>query len=309
MTVREAQLYGRSLLTEAPVPSPSPALDVDCFLQSILGCDKTFLLFKRDTIITDEQLDTLNSYIHKRQTGLPVAYILGHKEFYGRDFYVTPSVLIPKPDTELLVEKAIEVIKSKALIHPSSILTICDMCTGSGCVGISIMAEVLDNNILPIEQLPSITLADINDKALDIARTNADNLLTPPQKSKLKFVRTNLFDNIGGSFDLIVSNPPYVPYSTSVELLKDGRSEPLLALNGDVDNKGNITGDEDGLGIIRNLIPQSYSHLAPEGVLIVESGEYNALTTQDLFIASGFKDTVIFKDLEGQLRDTYGIKS
>ncbi len=304
MNIREAQLHGRKELSS----SPSPNLDVDCLLQTILNCDKTHLMFHREDTLSEEQISIFKSYLNMRKTGLPIAYITGTKEFYGRNFYVTPDVLIPKPDTELLVEKALEIIESKSKAKSASIMTICDMCTGSGCVAISIAAEIESRNIINPEQFPSIIMADISEKALDIARENARRILSPVALSKIKFVRTNLFLNIGGTFDLIISNPPYIPYDQTLELLIDGRNEPVLALNGDIDIMGNPTGDNDGLGIIRNLVPQAYQHLAPDGVLIVESGEYNAIKTQYIFDATGFKNTEIFLDLEGQLRDTIGYK-
>jgi len=304
MTIREAQLYGRSELTS----SPSPNLDVDCLLQSILGCDKTFLLFHRDNQLTQEQQDILTCQLEQRKTGLPIAYITGYKEFYGRDFKVTPDVLIPKPDTEILVEQAIEAFKIKAQNNPNSILTICDMCTGSGCVGISIAAEIAEQHLVSEDKLPSVLMADISQKALDMARLNAERLLSTKSLSKMRFIRTNLFEQVHGSFDLIVSNPPYIPLDDTLELLKDGRNEPILALNGDVNIEGDPTYRNDGLGIIRNLVPQAYSLLSPSGILIVESGEYNAEQTQDIFNNSGFTQTRIIKDLEGQLRDTYGVK-
>ena len=308
MTIREAQLWGRKILDEAPVPSPSQNLDVDCFLQSILDCDKTFLLFKRDTQLTESQVQTLQDYLTKRQTGLPVAYIIGKKEFYGRDFHVDSSVLIPKPDTELLVEKSVEILTEKYKAHPSSILRVCDMCTGSGCVGISVLAEIIENNLIPRDHLPMILMADISEKALDVAKKNASLLIPEEYRSNLRFVRTNLFEMTGGTFDLIMSNPPYVPYSVTMELLKDGRSEPVLALNGDVNLEGDPTGRDDGLGIIRNLVGQAWASLNAEGVLIVESGEYNAEETEHIFRLNGFTRTEIFRDLEGDLRDTFGVK-
>lgn len=309
MTILEARTYGKNLL----INSPSPALDTDVFLQAILQKDQSFLLFHREEQLTEEQENTFNTYLNVRKTGMPVAYILGKKEFYGRNFIVTPDVLIPKPDTEILVEKSIEVLEKKLIANPNRILTICDMCTGSGCVGLSILAEIMDQHLVDFDYLPGLVMADISDKALAIARKNAEIISETTEDSwtfmsKIKFVRTNLFQNVTGTFDLVATNPPYIPAKEARDLLLDGRNEPILALDGDIDLFGNATGEDDGLGIMRNLVPQAVHHLSPKGVLIAESGEYNAEMTEYLFRQAGLSQTKIFKDLEGQLRDILGIK-
>ena len=167
---------------------------------------------------------------------------------------------------------------------------------------------------VPPEQLPKFTLADISEPALDIARRNATALLSDHGSlvmSRFNFVRTNLFDAISEAikYDVILSNPPYIPHTMVDELLKDGRSEPRLALDGDI----TLTGDralatdgsgkaaDDGLEIIRNLIPQAQAHLAPRGTVLMETGEYNAEATAALAEDAGF-NTEIHRDLEGQLR-------
>ncbi|MBR1910984.1 MAG: peptide chain release factor N(5)-glutamine methyltransferase [Treponema sp.] len=304
MTIRELRASGIQALSAS---SPSPELDADCLLQYVLACDKTHILFHGEEAVAPEQAEQFSSYIQARKTGLPVAYLTGSKEFFGYDFFVTPDVLIPKPDTEMLVEKALEAIKEKTL-HKERILTICDMCTGSGCVGLSILKACTDMHLVRQEFLPALTMADISDKALSIARQNAERLLSSAQRTKVKFVRTNLFQMVNGTFDIIVTNPPYIPGIEARELLLDGRSEPLLALDGDIDFMGNATGEHDGLGIMRNLVPQAVEHLSPNGILIAEAGEYNAEMTEYIFRKSGLSDTHIYKDLSGQLRDILGVK-
>ena len=159
--------------------------------------------------------------------------------------------------------------------------------------------------------LPKIIFADISKKTLDIAKKNSLHLLSEFAFEKTVFVQSNLFENLGqsrnGLFDVIVSNPPYIPYSQTVELLKDGRSEPSLALCGDIDLNGNLTNFDDGLEIIRNLIFQSVDFLNPGGILILETGEYNAFQTKKIMEDSEFKDVKIYKDLEGQFRNVSGI--
>lgn len=285
--------------------SPSPSLDVEVLMQWILKKDRSYILFHRDEELSEEQESQLKKSISLRKTGLPIAYITGHKEFYGIDFMVSPDVLIPKPDTEVLVENSIEIIR--CLQDKSDhTLNILDMCTGSGCVAISIIKTLKDLHS-PGESNLKFTLADISNKALDIARENARRILDPETLSKLTFVSTNLFKNLKDkSFDLIVSNPPYVPCDQTTELLKDGRNEPRLALDGDIDIEGNPSGTKDGLEIIRNLVSQAKSHLTENGMLILETGEYNAMETACLMKKIGFRDVKTYVDLEGDLRNVSG---
>lgn len=285
--------------------SPSPSLDVEVLMQWILKKDKSYILFHRDEKLSEEQESQLKKSISLRKTGLPIAYITGHKEFYGIEFMVSPDVLIPKPDTEILVENSIEIIR--CLQDKSDhTLNILDMCTGSGCVAISIIKTLKDLHS-PGESNPKFTLADISNKALDIARKNARRILDPETLSKLTFVSTNLFKNLKDkSFDLIVSNPPYVPCDQTTELLKDGRNEPRLALDGDIDIEGNPSGTKDGLEIIRNLVSQAKSYLTENGMLILETGEYNAMETACLMKKFGFRDVKTYVDLEGDLRNVSG---
>ena len=285
--------------------SPSPSLDVEVLMQWILKKDRSYILFHRDEKLSEEQESQLKKSISLRKTGLPIAYITGHKEFYGIDFMVSPDVLIPKPDTEVLVENSIEIIR--CLQDKSDhTLNILDMCTGSGCVAISIIKTLKDLHS-PGESNPKFTLADISNKALDIARENARRILDPETLSKVTFVSTNLFKNLKDkSFDLIVSNPPYVPCDQTTELLKDGRNEPRLALDGDIDIEGKPSGTKDGLEIIRNLVSQAKSHLTENGMLILETGEYNAMETACLMEKIGFTDVKTYVDLEGDLRNVSG---
>ncbi len=295
MTIREAKNRAKEALSAT---SSSPGLDAEVLLMHVTGFDRTHLLFQRNQSLSAEQEETLASCVERRQTGLSIAYITGHKEFFGYDFLVTQDVLVPKPDTELLVEKALVFIKQRVEqdgFYPP--LAICDMCTGSGCAGLSVLKSC--DTVLPS---PTLTMADISGKALAVARRNAERLLAPQALQNTAFIQSDLFDNISGSFDIIIANPPYIPAEQTVELLKDGRGEPALALNGDV------ASSNDGLGIMRKLVPQALPHLRAQGVLIVEAGEYNAEKSARLFQAAGLGEVVIFKDLSDQLRCIQGLK-
>ncbi len=313
MTLQEIK---SKIIKDLTQTSPSPKLDAEVLLSYCLGFSKTDLLLKRDYEVPADKEAWLLDATSRRATGLPVAYITGHKEFYGYDFIVSPDVLIPKPDTEILVERAVDVILSMMDARGENLLTVCDMCTGSGCIAIAVAKTLLEDERVPAEQLPKFTLADISESALDIARRNTSELLGKGPDSALilsrfNFVRTNLFDAITEAikYDVILSNPPYIPHTIVDELLRDGRSEPRLALDGDITLEGDraLAADgsgkaaDDGLEIIRNLIPQSQAHLAPRGSILMETGEYNAQATAELAQTTGF-NTEIHKDLEGQLR-------
>ncbi len=302
------------IIKELSQVSPSAKLDAEVLLIYSLGFTRTELLLKRDYEVPAEKEAWLRDAVARRATGLPIAYITGHKEFYGYDFIVTPDVLIPKPDTEILVERAVDVILSMMDARGENLLTVCDMCTGSGCIAVAVAKTLLEDERVPAEQLPKFTLGDISEAALDVARRNVAALLGDGPDSSLilsrfNFVRTNLFDAISEAikYDVILSNPPYIPHTMVDELLRDGRSEPRLALDGDITLEGDrATTDRgepanDGLAIIRNLIPQTQAHLAPRGTILMETGEYNAEATAELAEAAGF-NTEIHKDLEGQLR-------
>ena len=274
--------------------SPTPDLDVQVLLQHAMHYDKTQLLLFLDNHIPDDKLEWLYYALDQRETGLPVAYITGHKEFYGFDFYVTPQVLIPKPDTEILVERALELILEK--MEDSSNeepLKICDMCTGSGCIGISVLKTLYAVDKLPVEKLPQITMVDISEPALEVAKKNVASLL--PEKTlveKFTFIQSDLFDKVEGQFDLILANPPYVPSNMVDELLADGRNEPRLALDGDA----------DGTALIKKLILEACEHLAFNATILMETGEYNALQTAEFARSQGFT-TQIHTDLEGDYRN------
>ena len=296
-TIRQ---FKNSATKELQGISPSPELDVQVLLSHALKYDKTQLLLFAENHIPEDKLEWLNKAIGLRKTGLPVAYITGVKEFYGYDFFVTPDVLIPKPDTEVLVERAIEMIMNALDGECVTVgsgaaarsLKILDMCTGSGCIGIAVMKTLYALEKVPVEKLPLMTLVDISEPALAIAKKNAAALLPDGEiLQKITFIQSDLFEKVEGQFDFILTNPPYIPSKMVDELLKDGRSEPRLALDGDA----------DGTFLIKKLLQQSCKHLAQNGTILMETGEYNAQTTADFAQKAGFA-TEIHRDLEGQLR-------
>ncbi len=314
-----------------PAVRNSPGLDADILLGFFLGWNRSRLLAHDEDEFPESLIETVNDAVVRRLAGTPVAYITGQKEFFGRVFSVSPSVLIPKPDTELLVEKALEFAED-FLRKNTGTLRIIDMCSGSGCVGISIAAELLQ--LFPQRHI-SLYFADISEKALSVTVENAEKILGKSPNLDVHYVISDLFSSPElqnpecGPFNLIVTNPPYVPASITDELLKDGRGEPRLALDGDnyqpgknaasggavaydaglssVDAKSRGLEDScDGLSLIRALIPQCREHLADCGALFMETGEYNAEKTASYFCSEGFFDIVIHRDLQNQLRMVEG---
>ena len=308
----EAKLpFGASLLEtweqQAPhcgrfIPSPTPALDSECLLAHILEKDRTFILSHRDYPVSETEFRRFTAAITQRQSGLPVAYITGNKEFFGLRFTVTPDVLIPKPDTELLVERGYAIILEKVAAAPEKKLSVCDMCTGSGCVAIALLKTISQNRFAALLHLPDFTLADISAPALKIAKVNADTLLSEGEKQNVHFIQSDLFRAIERTFDVITANPPYIPSAMARALLTDGRNEPLLALDGDAEHSSDAAGKQDGLSVIRRFLPEAHAHLVAGGTLLMEAGEYNIRAAGAEAQKAGFSRVQIFQDLEGQPR-------
>ncbi len=304
MTVQEFKAQAVKSLDS----SPTAGLDVNVLLEFCLKKDRTWILMNGKTHLSSAEFSWLSDAVALRRTGLPVAYITGRREFFGYDFFVSPSVLIPKPDTEILVENAIDEIIAKIESRSEIVLSVCDMCTGSGCVGLSVLRTLIDEYSVPSGSLPKFTFCDISSDALEVAKINAKNLLPQAEFEQIRFIQTNLFSEVPYTFDVILANPPYVPSAMVDELLQDGRNEPRLALDGDLGLFGEKTESADGLELIRRLVPECAEHLIHNGVLIMEAGEYNAQETLALFEEHGFRRTKIIRDYEGQLRDVYGVK-
>ena len=277
-----------------PFVAQSPVLDANILLCHFLNLSKTALICNDSRILTETELDTIQQGIEKRLSGLPVAYITKHKEFFGYDFYVDQNVLIPKPDTELLVEQALLAIDKAFVTAPekNADYKIADVCTGSGCIAISVLKTLFQKYKASIK----VAASDISKAALVVAEKNANTLLSKEERQTISFYQGDLFQAFSSSenqkFDMILSNPPYVPTNLTEELLSDGRSEPRLALDG----------DSDGLGIIRRLVEEAKNHLKEGGVFFLEAGEYNVEEAGKCLLNAGFTDIFIHKDLAGLLR-------
>lgn len=277
-----------------PFVAQSPVLDANILLCHFLNLSKTALICNDSRILTETELEIIQKGIEKRLSGLPVAYITNHKEFFGYDFYVDQNVLIPKPDTELLVEQALLAVDKAFATAPEkkADYKIADVCTGSGCIAISVLKTLFQKYGSSIK----VAASDISKATLVVAEKNADTLLSQEERQNISFYQGDLFQAFSSSenqkFDMILSNPPYVPTNLTEELLSDGRSEPRLALDG----------DSDGLGIIRRLVVEAKNHLKKSGVFFLEAGEYNVEEAGKCLLKAGFTDIFIHKDLAGLLR-------
>lgn len=314
-TVADARRCAVDLFMQSAIlktqPRSSLTLDADVLLQHFLNKPRAWLFAHDDTDISPIR-EAFCAAVERRCTGLPVAYITGEKDFWGLPFHVSPDVLIPKPDTELLVERSLAIIREKAAaLLPEQNLFILDPCTGSGCVAISILHTLESEGIRNIRCIA----IDISPAALAIARLNAERLLSAETQTRLYIIEGDMRtlpetiarfeESLSSSFlltnilrfDLIAANPPYVPSTLTQELLKDGRNEPALALDG----------GSDGLDFIRILTNNTCTVLNRNGVLLSEVGEYHAKAASKLFETAGFSDVRIHQDLASQDRLIEGV--
>jgi release factor glutamine methyltransferase len=231
----------------------SPRLSAELLLSHILGLKRIELYTQFEKIVTKEQLDQLHGLVERASLSEPVAYLVGKTEFYSLELEITPDCMVPRPETELLVERAIEFLRTR-----SGKQLVCDLCTGSGCIAVAITRNYPNCQIIA---------TDICDAALNVATRNIEK---HQLKERIKLLCGDLFDPIvpqldAGKFDLIVCNPPYV---SSVEFEKLGKNvkdyEPRLAL---------FAGDE-GLDIYRRIVEKVGEFLKPDAALMMEIG-YN----------------------------------
>jgi len=263
-----------SLLKEATKFIPKE--DAAALACGLFDCDRGGLILKMKQSIDDEIAKTFNRYIEKAKLGMPVAYILGKKEFYSLDFYVTPDVLIPRPDTEILVDNIIPLAKGKRIL---------DICCGSGCIGISIAANT------PC----TLTMIDISEKALEIAEKNCALNKVPAQLIK----KDILNDEIDGEFDIIVSNPPYIESETVLTLDENVRDfEPHLALDG----------GQNGLDFYPTIAQKTFCSLSKGGTLAFEIGYNQGNAVAEIMKKTGFENVEIIKDLASNDRVVIGSK-
>lgn len=257
-----------------------PVHEARRLLRHLLGCAAAYLEAHREEALTPACAEGFLALVARRATGEPLAYLIGRREFFGRDFVVTPAVLIPRPETELLVELGVASLKTTV---PGRAPRILDLGTGSGCVAVSLAAE------LPQAQ---VTAVDMSAEALAVARQNAAR-----HAVKLTLLESDWFAALGAQrYDLIVSNPPYVASGDPHLEQGDLRFEPALAL----------ACGSDGLAAIRRIISSAPGHLQPGGWLLLEHGYDQAEAVHALLQAAGYQEIQQHRDLSGILRVSAG---
>jgi len=258
--------------------SDTPRLDTEILLSHARGCKRIELYTRFDEALSEVERRVMRELVRRRARAEPVAYLVGHREFFGLEFRVTPDVLVPRPDTETLVMELLDLAKSTP--EPR----ILDIGTGSGCIGIAIAV----NN-----RQARLTATDVSAGALDIARENAES---HDVSTRIRFLIGDVFAPLEPSeqFDLIVSNPPYVADHEMETLQADVRlHEPQLALSG----------GPDGLSVLRQLIENAPRHLADAGHLLVEiSPEQAAHVCELLQFKGSYTEINSVKDLAGKVR-------
>lgn len=252
-------------------------LDARILLQHALGAGRAQLSANSERRLTRSELDTFEPLLGRRQDGEPVAYIIGRREFFSLDFEVTPAVLIPRPETEVLVELTL------VRIPPEQDFRVLDLGTGSGAIAILLARH---------RPAAEITGTDISEKALAIAERNARNLLAAggAATTNPRFIHSDWFAGLAGKrFDLIVANPPYVAALDPHLTEGDVRFEPRLAL---------VAGD-DGLSCIRRIVDRAPRHLSAGGWLLFEHGYDQAGACRELLGSAGFFEILSQPDLAG----------
>jgi release factor glutamine methyltransferase len=257
--------------------SPLPALEARVLLMHVLGWRRTQLITRGDEALEAAQIDAYRALEARRLKGEPVAQLVGAREFYGLDFEVTPDVLIPRPETELLVETALAAIEG--LTAPR----VLDLGTGSGAIAVAIASARPDARVWAVDRSAA---------ALAIAARNAERLLDERRPGgALTFVAGSWYDALDPSlrFEAIVSNPPYIPSGDPHLDQGDLRFEP----------RGALTDEADGLTALRAIVAGAGAHLAPGGVLWMEHGYDQAAAVRTLLAAQGFAHVCSQQDLAG----------
>jgi release factor glutamine methyltransferase len=269
MDLKTALEHAVGVLISRDVASPRLAAEV--LLMHALDCDRVHLIVHPERVLTPEEMNQYHSFVHERANGKPTQYITGHQEFWGLDLLVSEAVLIPRPETEHSVEAALELARANP-----SIKKLVDVGTGSGCIALALAKE------LPHHEIHA---TDISEAALALAQENAERLKLP----HIQFRQCDLLSGVPtGSYDLVVSNPPYVGKDEPEKVQKIVRDwEPHVA----------VFGGATGLEIYERLVPQAFNALRPRGWLVMEIGYSIEQPIRDLL--NGWSNVEIKPDLQG----------
>lgn len=273
MTYKQAEQKGEQLLEAAGVMDAK--IDAWLLLEMVAKIDRSFYFMHINEEVDPEVLTEYERVVEKRAEHVPLQYITGEQEFMGMTFKVNSNVLIPRQDTETLVEEALKVIEPQ--------MEVLDLCTGSGCILLSILKNA-----------PTVhgTGSDISKQALLVAKENARL-----HDLDAEWVRGNLFDNVSGQYDVIVSNPPYIAQTELPMLMPEVlQFEPIQALDGGA----------DGLDFYRAITAEAPQYLKENGYLFFEIGYDQGKAVQQLMQDAGFKDVTVRKDLAGNDRVVKG---
>ena len=259
-----------------------PRREANSLLALALEKDKTFLIAHPEYALSNEEEKHFRDFLRRRASREPFQYIAGRQEFYGLDFEVNRSVLIPRPETELIVESAIEILRDKRNSK------FCEVGIGSGCIAVSILHEVKTSKAIGL---------DVSPEALEVAARNAAKHKV---LNRLELKLSDVFEVVNDEkFDLIVSNPPYIPSEEIKDLQAEVRDfEPLTAL----------TDDKDGLSIIRKIIVESPNFLNEEGFLLLEIGFGQSEAAREMFAPEIWRVVEILPDLQGIPRTVKALK-
>lgn len=252
-------------------------IEAEVLLGTVLAVGRAWLYANPETELSISQQSEFNALVKRRETGEPIAYLTGHREFWSLNLKITEDVLIPRPETELLVETAL------ALIPPSARWRIADLGTGSGAVALAIASE---------RPLCDVFATDISEAALAVARENERNIFP----GRIRFSRGSWLDALSGKFHVIVSNPPYIAAQDPHLLAGDCRFEPT----------GALTAGRDGLAAIQHIAETAPAYLETGGLLALEHGFDQGGAARKLLETSRYHEVTTVNDLENLERVTYG---
>lgn len=257
---------GAKMLTQAGIDEAE--LDARYILEYITGLNMAQYFIHSEDIIEKNKAEEFFRLIERRSKRIPLSYVIGTRDFFGLTFKVDENVLIPEQETELLVEEVIKHSEGKSVL---------DMCTGSGCIAISIAL---------FGKPSKVAASDISEKALEVARENAKSL----KAGEISFIQGDMFENVTDKFDIIVSNPPYIETGEIDELMPEVRDYiPRLALDGDI----------DGLKFYRIISKEAVKKLNKNGRIFYEIGYNQSRAVASILLENGFTDVKIMKDYSG----------
>lgn len=267
---------------------PEAELDAWYLLEYVTGVSRAVYFADPDRELTEHQQETYDTCIRKRAQRIPLQHITGVQEFMGLVFQVNEHVLIPRQDTETLVEEALRLIRNGRVPEADGEIKLLDLCTGSGCILLSVIHYVQKIRGLAVKG----TGGDLSQQALRTAETNAKQFGIDAE-----FIKSDLFEELTGKYDMILSNPPYIRSADIEELAPEVRlHDPRMALDG----------SDDGLAFYRRITSDSVEFLNNGGILMFEIGFDQALDVSDLMRQHGFSDVTVKKDLAGLDRVVYG---